>query len=62
MELLDRICRNLGVPIAEQKKKGPSTCLVFLDIELDTEDFILRLTQDKILRLRTLLADWNGWK
>jgi len=33
--ILDRVCRDLGIPIAEHKRDGPSTCIVFLGIEID---------------------------
>ena len=41
-------CKRLGIPIAQHKTEGPSTQLVFLGIELNTRDSILRLyTRDK---------------
>ena len=43
---LDRIlavCRDLGVPLAIEKLEGPSQCLVFLGIEIDTVRCQLRL-------------------
>ena len=33
---------RLGVPVAEEKKEGPSTCLMFLGIELDTREMVSR--------------------
>ena len=36
MSTLDRVCAELGIPIAEHKRDGPSTCIVFLGIEIDT--------------------------
>ena len=35
--ILDK-CETLGVPIASEKLVGPSTCLTFLGIEIDTEE------------------------
>ena len=32
---LDRVCRDLSIPIAELKCDSPSTCIVFLGIEID---------------------------
>ena len=48
-------CNRLGVPIAAHKTKGPSSCLVFLGIEIDTVAGELRLPADKLQRLQTLL-------
>ena len=36
LAILDRVCSALGVPIAEHKQEGPTTCLVFLGIEINT--------------------------
>lgn len=58
---LDRalsLCTKLGVPIAHDKTEGPSTCLTFLGIELDTVKMEARLSQDKLTDLRSLLHEW----
>ena len=60
-ENLDRIlatCSELGVPLAADKLEGPSTCLTFLGIEIDTRSGQLRLPADKLGRLKELLAQW----
>ena len=33
-------CEVLGVPIAPQKLVGPSSCLTFLGIEIDTDEVV----------------------
>ena len=43
LQILDVTCAQLGVPIAAHKREGPTTCLTFLGIELDTVSFELRL-------------------
>lgn len=45
------MCQILGVPMAVHKRKGPTTCLIFLGIEIDTVAGELRLP--------TLLAQWG---
>ena len=35
LRILGETCQQLGVPIAAEKCQGPSTCLVFLGIEMD---------------------------
>ena len=37
-------CTQLGVPVAPGKTEGPSTRLVFLDIEIDTLSMSLQLS------------------
>ena len=59
LTILDRECQTLGVPIAEHKRDGPTTCLTFLGIEVDTVAGELRLPAVKLQRLRTLLLDWG---
>ena len=59
---IDWACSQLGVPIAEHKRDGPTTCLTFLGIEVDTVASQLRLPQEKLLRLRSQLDDWGDRK
>ena len=54
---LDRACNWLGIPIADHKREGPTTCLTFLGIEVDTLAGQLRLPDDKLTRLLTLLEE-----
>lgn len=44
------------------KLEGPSTCLTFLGIEVDTQAFQLRLPEEKLTRLRGLLNSVMGRK
>ena len=59
LAILDRECQTLGVPIADHKRDGPTTCLTFLGIEVDTVAGELRLPAVKLQHLRTLLLDWG---
>jgi len=59
LEVLLETCRQLGVPVAVHKCQGPTTCLEFLGIEIDTIAMELRLPQDKLTRLRTLIGEWR---
>ena len=47
-------CRELGVPLAEDKVKGPIPLLTFLDMELDTMTMQLGPPEDKLASLRDL--------
>ena len=51
-------CEELGVPVAGHKCEGPSPCLTFLGIEVDTMAMELRLPQEKLQRLKLLVAKW----
>ena len=43
---------KLKVPIEQSKLEGPSTCLSFLGIEIDTKSLQLRLPSSKLSNLR----------
>ena len=57
--MLNAACAALGVPIAEHKRDGPTTCLTFLGIEIDTMASELRLPRDKLQRLQACLEEWR---
>ena len=46
------------MPVASDKVEGPSTCLKFLGIEIDTQRRCLWLPQDKLADLKQLVANW----
>ena len=48
---------KLGVPLSWDKVEGPSTCLTFLGIEIDTIAWKLRLPPDKLHDLNTQLLN-----
>ena len=52
------ICRILGIPLAMEKLEGPSTCLVFLGIEIDSILRELRLPLEKLDRIQKLVQSW----
>lgn len=58
LDILMSACRELGVPIATHKCEGPSACLTFLGIEVDTQNLELRLPEEKLDRLKKLLVEW----
>ena len=53
---------KLGVPVAEEKREGPSTQLTFLGIELDTREMVRRLPRKKVSELRDLVKKWSQRK
>ena len=59
LDILDRVCRVLGVPMAVHKREGPTTCIIFLGIEVDTVAGELRLPVEKMQRLQATLEEWG---
>ena len=55
---LQRVFDKLGVPLAEEKLEGPSVCLTFLEIELDTRRMRRCLPSNKLTELESLIRDW----
>ena len=53
-----QICAYLGVPIAQKKTEGPATKLVFLGIEIDTVEGVMRLPSEKLQRLQLEIQRW----
>ena len=62
LSTLESICTTLGVPLAAHKREGPTTCLTFLGIEMDSQAGILRLPADKLQRLTSVLQEWGDRK
>ena len=60
--IIDAECARLGIPIAEHKRDGPTTCLTFLGIKIDTIAAQLRLPADKLGRIQSLLGKWGDRK
>ena len=49
------ICRELGIPLTEDKMEGPALVLTFLGIELNTMAMSLALPHDKLAALHEIL-------
>ena len=58
LESLIAICNHLGVPLALEKVEGPTVCLVFLGILIDTNAGELMLPREKSNRLCHLIREW----
>ena len=62
LQSLKRVCAILGVPLAAHKEEGPTTCLTFLGIEIDSHAGSLRLPPEKLQRLKSVLQEWGDRK
>jgi hypothetical protein len=60
--VVEHVFNNLNVPIAHHKTEGPSTCLTFLGIQIDTMLLQLSIPADKVKRLQELLRRWSSKK
>ena len=58
LAVLERECDELGVPLAPEKKEGPSCELTFLGIQVDTLRGQLSLPREKLIRLQQEVSQW----
>ena len=58
LDLLISECHSLGVPLAPEKLEGPSSVLIFLGIEINTCEGLLRLPAEKLRRLISTVTEW----
>ena len=59
LRVIHEVSATLGVPLAKDKCEGPSPRLTFLGIEIDTQERVLRLPQEKLLRVQMILTQWK---
>ena len=58
--MLGQTCAQMGEPMVANKSEGPVTSLVFLGIVIYTVAGELRLPDDKLQQLRSLLQRWGS--
>ena len=58
----EEVCKELGVPIATEKSIDPTTVMVFLGLEIDTNEMPIRVPSHKIEELTALLQDFLSRK
>ena len=58
LERLLATCKELGIPLKVSKIEGPSTIIIFLGIEFDTQRMEMRLPEEKKARLHSLIQSW----
>ena len=57
MHAFFQVCKDLGVPIAEEKTCGPTTSLIFLGLVIDTHDLTVKIPIEKVRQLQALLLN-----
>ena len=55
LETLIGVCKDFGVPLAEEKTEGPTSSLVFLGLEIDAACELVCIPMDKLVKLRLLI-------
>ena len=55
LTIIEQLCADLGIPLAQEKLEGPTHCLTFLGIEIDTRLSLARLPKDKLTRIKSEL-------
>ena len=58
LQTLSAVCQALGFPMAEDKREGPSPCLEYLGILLDSQALEARLLRDKLEDIHISLREW----
>ena len=58
LTVIKEVCTSLGIPLALEKVEGPSECLTFLRIMLDTQFMQACLPDDKLHQIKTQVASW----
>ena len=62
IERIIKVFENLGVPLAVYKLIGPVTVIIYLGIEIDSDDMVIRLPAEKLSELLDLLNVWHDHK
>lgn len=58
MAILTQVFKQLGVPLSSKKTEGPTTCLEYLGIILDTKQMQARLPAEKIDRIADIISSF----
>ena len=62
LNIITDCCNHLGVPLKQEQLEGPTMCLEFLGIILDTRNMEIRLSEERVGVLATLLKQWQNRK
>ena len=62
LDFLLETCEELGVPVEDHKCMGPTSCLVFLGICIDTQKMTISLPDEKLEQLKSMFTLWKTIK
>ena len=60
LQAINQSAAEIGIPLSPEECVGPTTCLTFLGIELDSVNMTARLPADKLAELICMLDDWSA--
>ena len=60
LEITTTTCKELGIPLAEEKTEGPTTALAFLGIQLNAAVMSASLPADRLIKLQAMVKDLAG--
>lgn len=56
------LCEQLGIPLAEDNTIGPTTQITFLGLKIDTNLMLVKIPENKLLKLKILFLIFIGKK
>lgn len=62
LSVFKSVCSDIGVPIAEEKTTAPSTNIIFLGIEFDTQLMVMRLPKEKLIKIKSTIQSFCASK
>jgi hypothetical protein len=58
-EFIQKLFKQLGLPIAPDKLEAPSTRVTFLGIVIDTQSMMISLDEKRLAELNALIREWQ---
>ena len=62
VDVFESTCKELGIPIADEKSVDPTTIMIFLGFEIDTNEMSVRIPAHKIVELESLIQNFLSRK
>ena len=59
---MQSVCDEAGLPVEPSKSVGPTTCITFLGIQIDSIRQELSLPKEKLNQLQEMITQWRGRK
>ena len=56
MSVFSTVCDELGVPLAAEKTIGPATVIIFLGLEIDTKEMVVKILMETMTETKEKLA------
>lgn len=62
MSCYENMCAEFGVPLAPEKTIGPSPCITYLGLEINTNEMMVKIPPEKLMKLKENLISLLGKK